>query len=56
MLLSGKVIDSLSAYGNGAYLNVEIVPFLEVRELERREAIVKAFNETDDFNAYMEDA
>ncbi|KAJ8420240.1 hypothetical protein Cgig2_030303 [Carnegiea gigantea] len=34
----------------------QIVPVLEVWELERREAIVKAFNETDDFNAYKEDA
>ncbi|KAJ8426203.1 hypothetical protein Cgig2_008920 [Carnegiea gigantea] len=33
-----------------------ILPFLEVRELERREVTVKAFSETDDFNAYVEDA
>ncbi|KAJ8436381.1 hypothetical protein Cgig2_032202 [Carnegiea gigantea] len=32
----------------------QIVPFLEVRELERREATVKAFSETDDFNAYVD--
>ncbi|KAJ8428376.1 hypothetical protein Cgig2_012523 [Carnegiea gigantea] len=32
-----------------------IVPFVEVRELERREATVKAFSETDDFNSYVED-
>jgi len=37
-------------------LNVQIVPVLEVRELERREATVKAFIDTDDFNPYMEDA
>jgi len=32
------------------------VPFLEVHDLERREATVKAFSDTDDFNAYVEDA
>jgi len=35
---------------------VQIVPVLEVRELERRKATVKAFSETVDFDAYMEDA
>jgi len=38
------------------YLNVQIFPFLEVQELERREPTVKAFNETDDFQSYVEDA
>ncbi|KAJ8423476.1 hypothetical protein Cgig2_013519 [Carnegiea gigantea] len=34
----------------------QIVHVLEVWELERREATVKAFIDSDDFNAYMEDA
>ncbi|KAJ8425691.1 hypothetical protein Cgig2_026213 [Carnegiea gigantea] len=34
----------------------QIVPYLEARDLERREAIVKAFSNTEDFNAYVEDA
>ncbi|KAJ8425907.1 hypothetical protein Cgig2_015725 [Carnegiea gigantea] len=34
----------------------QIVPVLKVRELERRETIVKAFSETDDFNTYVKDA
>ncbi|KAJ8422139.1 hypothetical protein Cgig2_002647 [Carnegiea gigantea] len=33
-----------------------IFPFLEVRELEIREPIVKAFNETNEFEAYVDDA
>ena len=32
------------------------MPFVEVRDLERAEAIVKAFSDKDDFNAYVEDA
>ncbi|KAJ8420116.1 hypothetical protein Cgig2_000796 [Carnegiea gigantea] len=30
----------------------QIVPYLEVRDLERREATVKAFSDTEDFKAY----
>ncbi|KAJ8444536.1 LOW QUALITY PROTEIN: hypothetical protein Cgig2_000815 [Carnegiea gigantea] len=33
-----------------------IFPFLEVQELKRREPTMKAFNETDYFQAYVEDA
>ncbi|KAJ8428908.1 hypothetical protein Cgig2_011650 [Carnegiea gigantea] len=34
----------------------QIVPYLKIRDLERREATVKAFSEIEDFNAYVEDA
>ncbi|KAJ8439632.1 hypothetical protein Cgig2_021008 [Carnegiea gigantea] len=34
----------------------QIVPYLEVRDLERREATVKAFSDPEDFNAYVKDA
>ncbi|KAJ8424633.1 LOW QUALITY PROTEIN: hypothetical protein Cgig2_032813 [Carnegiea gigantea] len=34
------------------YLSCKILPFLEVHDLERGEAIVKAFSDIDDFNAY----
>ncbi|KAJ8422759.1 hypothetical protein Cgig2_024398 [Carnegiea gigantea] len=42
----------LYAHADDKYALRITIPFLEVRELERREAIVKAFSETDDFNAY----
>jgi len=35
---------------------MQIFPFLEVRESKRGERTVKAFSETDDFRAYVEDA
>ncbi|KAJ8436143.1 hypothetical protein Cgig2_033638 [Carnegiea gigantea] len=46
VLFSSKVSDSLRA------AVMVIVPYLEVWDLERREATVKAFSDTEDFNAY----
>ena len=35
---------------------MQIVLYLEVRDLEKRESTVKAFSNTEDFNTYVEDA
>ncbi|KAJ8427089.1 hypothetical protein Cgig2_011289 [Carnegiea gigantea] len=37
---------------HGFAMILQIIPYLEVRDLEGREATVKAFNDTEDFNAY----
>ncbi|KAJ8428408.1 hypothetical protein Cgig2_024554 [Carnegiea gigantea] len=52
---AGELISSIEDNQVG-YLSCKILPFLEVRDLERGEVTVKAFNDIDDFNAYVEDA